>query len=156
MDNATSVNILRQRSSGILLPVFSLPGPFGIGDIGLSARNFIDFLQKSRQSSWQILPLGPTSPMFGNSPYMSYPAFAGNPLLISVEDLVEQGLVGQQDLANLGFSEYQVDYQRAAAFKNNLLQAAWRRFGAMRVMTVPNSPADTPVVMNMVVRPSVY
>ena len=106
MDNATSVNILRQRSSGILLPVFSLPGPFGIGDIGFSARNFIDFLQKSRQSSWQILPLGPTSPMFGNSPYMSYSAFAGNPLLISVEDLVEQGFVGQQDLANLGFSEH--------------------------------------------------
>lgn len=130
MDNATSVNILRQRSSGILLPVFSLPGPFGIGDIGLSARNFIDFLQKSRQSSWQILPLGPTSPMFGNSPYMSYSAFAGNPLLISVEDLVEQGFVGQQDLANLGFSEYQIDYQRAAGFKSNLLQVAWRRFGA--------------------------
>jgi 4-alpha-glucanotransferase len=71
MNNATLVNILHERSSGILLPVFSLPGPFGIGDMGLSARQFIDFLKKSGQSCWQILPFGPTSRIFGDSPYMS-------------------------------------------------------------------------------------
>ena len=82
------VNILRQRSSGILLPVFSLPGPWGIGDLGTAARAFIDFLARAGQSSWQILPLGPTSPVFGDSPYMSCSAFAGSPLLISPELLV--------------------------------------------------------------------
>ena len=68
MDDYTSVNILRQRSSGILLPVFSLPGPGGIGEIGPEAFSFLDFLGKAGQSCWQILPLGPTSPVFGNSP----------------------------------------------------------------------------------------
>ena len=130
MDNGTSVNILEQRSSGILLPIFSLPGPFGIGDIGKSARNFIDFLSASRQSSWQILPLGPTSPIFGNSPYMSYSAFAGNPLLLSMDDLIEQGLLRENEISAPSFSEYHVDYQRVAEHKHELLDLAWRRFSA--------------------------
>jgi 4-alpha-glucanotransferase len=130
MDNGTSVNILQQRSSGILLPVFSLPGSCGIGDIGKAAHNFIDFLQKSRQRSWQILPPGPTSPIFGNSPYMSYSAFAGNPLLLCMHDLIEQGLTRENEITVPSFSEYHVDYQRVAEYKHKLLALAWNRFNA--------------------------
>ena len=67
MNNCTSINILRQRSSGILLPIFSLPGPYGIGELGKSAYDFIDFLKDSKQKSWQILPTTPVSALFGNS-----------------------------------------------------------------------------------------
>ena len=128
MNNAKLVNIPGQRSSGILLPVFSLPGPFGIGDLGTASRNFIDFLKRSGQSSWQILPLGPTSPVFGNSPYMSFSSFAGNPLLISPEVLLEQGLVQQADLNGVASSEYSIDYIDVAAFKGWLLRQAWKTF----------------------------
>lgn len=128
MSNGTSINILRQRSSGILLPIFSLHGPLGIGDLGTPARQFVDFLVKSGQSCWQILPVNPTSPMFGNSPYMSCSAFAGNPLLISVDELVEQGLVLQQEISEHSFSEYHVDYPSVAANKDSLLRLAWKRF----------------------------
>jgi 4-alpha-glucanotransferase len=131
MSNGTSINILRQRSSGILLPLFSLPGPLGIGDLGPAARQFVDFLHNSGQSCWQILPVGPTSPMFGNSPYMSCSAFAGNPLLISVDDLLAQGWVRTEEISECPFSEYQVDYPRVAAKKAALLGLAWRRFQAL-------------------------
>ena len=130
MDNGTSVNILQQRSSGILLPIFSLPGPFGIGDIGIPAREFIDFLKKSGQSCWQILPLGPTSRIFGDSPYMSFSAFAGSPLFISIDLLAELGLVTGKEIIPPCFSEYAVDYQRVANYKNSLIGLAWKRFQA--------------------------
>ena len=74
------------RSSGILLHPTSLPGPFGIGDLGPEAYKFIDFLVEAGQSLWQVLPLGPTG--YGDSPYACYSAFAGNTLLISPEQLV--------------------------------------------------------------------
>ena len=77
------VNILAQRSSGVLLPVFSLPSPGGIGDLGPGARRFVDFLEAAGQSWWQFLPLGPTAADLGESPYMSPSALAGNPLLVS-------------------------------------------------------------------------
>jgi 4-alpha-glucanotransferase len=130
MDNATSVNILQQRSSGILLPVFSLPGPFGIGDIGTPAREFIDFLKKSGQSCWQILPIGPTSRIFGDSPYMSFSAFAGSPLFISLDLLATLGLVTGKEIIPPDFSEYSVDYQRVATYKNRIIRMAWKRFQA--------------------------
>lgn len=75
-----------KRVSGILLHPTSLPGPFGIGDIGPQAYRFVDFLADTGQSLWQILPLGPIG--YGNSPYMSFSAFGGNPLLISLERIV--------------------------------------------------------------------
>ena len=128
MDNAKFVNILRQRSSGILLPVFSLPGPFGIGDIGVPARNFVDFLKKSGQSCWQILPLGPTSRIFGDSPYMSYSTFAGNPLFISLEPLIKQEMVKETELLPPPFSEYTVQYHQVNDYKNSVLRLAWKRF----------------------------
>ena len=122
------VNILEQRSSGILLPVFSLPGVHGIGDAGASSRLFIDFLKQSGQSCWQILPLGPTSPVFGNSPYMSFSSFAGNPLFISLEGLRADGLLLDADLQGGSFSEYSVDYSQVATWKSKLLAKAWQRF----------------------------
>ena len=128
MDNGTSVNILQQRSSGILLPIFSLPGSFGIGDIGKPAREFIDFLKISGQSCWQILPLGPTSRIFGDSPYMSFSAFAGSPLVISLDLLAEHGLITKEENTPPYFSEYVVDYNRVANYKNSIIELAWKRF----------------------------
>ena len=137
LNNFTFVNILRQRSSGILLPVFSLPGADGIGDLGPSALRFIDFLKNSGQRCWQVLPLGPTSPLFGNSPYMSPSAFAGSPLLISLDLLVEQGLLLSKDKEGIGsFSEYTVDYPQVERYKNTMLTLAWQRF-----LTRPNGKA---------------
>src|ERR671911_367218 len=98
------------RSSGILLHPTSLPGPFGIGDLGPEAYKFVDFLVEAGQSLWQVLPLGPTG--YGDSPYACYSAFAGNTLLISPEKLVKEGLLdsalplrplrlgGEQDLTH--------------------------------------------------------
>ncbi len=128
MYSGKPVNILSKRSSGVLLPIFSLPGPHGIGDIGPASFRFIDFLQQSKQSCWQILPLGPTNEIFGNSPYMSPSAFAGNPLLISPEILVEQGLLTRSDIEVTTFSEYQVDYRAVVRSKIKLLQQAYHRF----------------------------
>ena len=81
------------RRSGILLHVTSLPSRFGIGDLGPEAYRFADFLHRSGQRLWQILPLVPTDTLKGNSPYSSSSAFAGNPLLISPERLVEEGFL---------------------------------------------------------------
>ena len=84
------------RSSGVLLHPTSLAGRFGIGDLGPSAFEFIDLLSAGGQRVWQVLPLGPTG--YGDSPYQSFSAFAGNPLLISLEDLQKQGLLDDSDL----------------------------------------------------------
>src|SRR3954454_24771697 len=86
------------RSSGILLHPTSLPGSYGIGDFGKEAYHFVDFLAEAGQQLWQILPLGPTS--FGDSPYQCFSAFAGNPLLISPDKLVEEGLLTAEAVAN--------------------------------------------------------
>ncbi|HKC65484.1 MAG TPA: 4-alpha-glucanotransferase, partial [Pyrinomonadaceae bacterium] len=115
------------RSSGILLHPTSLPGHFGVGDLGDEAYRFVDFLVASGQSIWQVLPLGPTG--YGDSPYSSYSAFAGNTLLISPERLVEEGLLAESDLrAAPAFPEEKVDYGKAIKFKNALLRKAFERF----------------------------
>ena len=80
-----------KRGAGILLPVSSLPSKYGIGTFGKAARKWVDFLAAAQQRYWQVLPLGPTS--FGNSPYQSYSAFAGEPLYIDLDLLEEQGLL---------------------------------------------------------------
>ena len=85
-----------KRYSGILLHPTSLPSPYGIGDLGRDAYEFVDFLEKAGQTLWQVLPLGPTG--YGDSPYQSYSVFAGQILLISPEKLVEQGLIEKADL----------------------------------------------------------
>ena len=79
----------KRRESGVLLPVFSLPGPYGIGCFSRHARRWIDFLADAGQSYWQILPLGPTG--YGDSPYQSFSAFAGNPYFIDLEELTRRG-----------------------------------------------------------------
>ena len=79
------------RASGILMPVFSLPGPFGIGTLGKEAFAFVDFLAEAKQTYWQILPIGPTG--YGDSPYQSFSAFAGNPYFIDYRLLADVGLL---------------------------------------------------------------
>jgi len=79
-----------ERSSGILLHITSLPNKFGIGSLGREAFDFIDFLKESGQSLWQILPMGPTG--YGDSPYQCFSAFAGNALLIDIDNLIERKL----------------------------------------------------------------
>ncbi|MDW7771779.1 MAG: 4-alpha-glucanotransferase [Desulfobulbaceae bacterium] len=122
--------VISDRSSGILLHVSSLPGPFGIGDLR-HALEFIDFLAAAGQSYWQVLPLSPTSDVFGNSPYMSYSAFAGNPLFISPETLREQGLVDEHDLQLNSSSKYYVEFEKVNAFKFDILGKAWNRFKSL-------------------------
>src|ERR671919_1478676 len=91
------------RSSGVLLHPTSLPGRFGIGDLGSSAFEFIAWLAAAGQRLWQVLPLGPTG--YGNSPYQSFSAFAGNPLLISLDALIEDGLLTAQVCSRESFAD---------------------------------------------------
>lgn len=119
--------VISARASGILLHVSSLPGPHGIGDLD-QAFEFIDFLAAGGQTYWQILPLGPTSPVFGSSPYMSFSAFAGNPLYIGPDFLHQQGLLDREDLDPTGFSEYFVEFDKVIPWKERLLAKAWQRF----------------------------
>jgi 4-alpha-glucanotransferase len=120
-----------QRASGILLHPTCLPSPFGIGDLGQSAYEFIDFLDRSGQTLWQILPLGPTG--YEHSPYiMNFSTFAGNPLLISLDQLAEQGLLNADELTPLPPSEdvtpNRVNFDRVIPHKTEFLQRAYHRF----------------------------
>ncbi|XZO03002.1 MAG: 4-alpha-glucanotransferase [Microcoleus sp.] len=121
--------MLFPRSSGILVHPTSFPSRFGVGDMGIEAYRFIDFLVESDQQYWQILPLGPTG--YGNSPYSCYSAMAGNPMLISPEILRDEQLVTDEDLAN--WPEFPLDYvefERAVALKLPLLKKASENFKA--------------------------
>ncbi len=112
------------RASGVLLHPTSLPGSFGVGDLGLEAYKFADFLVSAGQSLWQVLPLGPTG--YGDSPYACYSAFAGNTLLISPERLVDEGLLDgdlRQDL-----NADKVDFGEAHKIKNQLLKRAYQNY----------------------------
>lgn len=117
--------MIDRRTSGILLHVTSLPSRFGIGDLGPEAYRFARFLEAGGQGIWQILPLGPTEPAFGNSPYASTSAFAGNPLLISPELLIKDGYLKAADLESVPpFSADRVSYIKAAAYKEALFARA--------------------------------
>ena len=116
----------QRRSSGILLHPTSLPGAFGIGELGAEARQFLDFLVEAGQSVWQVLPLGPTS--FGDSPYQSFSAFAGNPLLISTTALLDDGLITEEDVAPLrAFPADRIDFGPLIDAKLALLRVAYAR-----------------------------
>ena len=116
----------QRRSSGILLHPTSLPGEFGIGELGQEARDFLDFLVAAGQSLWQVLPLGPTS--FGDSPYQSFSAFAGNPLLLSTDALLRDGLVTDDDVAALrALPQDHVDFGPLIDAKFALLHVAYAR-----------------------------
>ena len=115
------------RSSGILLHPTSLPGPFGIGDLGPEAYAFADFLEAAGQSLWQVLPLGPTA--YGDSPYACYSAFAGNTLLVSPEQLIADGLLRKGDVGDAPqFASEQVDFAAARKFKDSILLRAFATF----------------------------
>ncbi|MBL8150714.1 MAG: 4-alpha-glucanotransferase [Blastocatellia bacterium] len=115
------------RSSGILLHPTSLPGPFGIGDLGEEAYKFVDFLAKSGQSFWQVLPLGPTG--YGDSPYQCFSAVAGNPLLVNPEFLVGDGLLAETDLKDSpNFPVERIDFGSVIDYKTRLLTKAYENF----------------------------
>ncbi|MBI1795119.1 MAG: 4-alpha-glucanotransferase [Chloroflexi bacterium] len=115
------------RSGGILLHPTSLPGPYGIGDLGPQAYRFIDWLSNSGGKLWQILPLGPTG--YGDSPYQCFSAFAGNPYLISPDFLLRDGLLTDSDLADKpGFSASRVDFGLLIPHKLSLLSRAFDRY----------------------------
>jgi 4-alpha-glucanotransferase len=114
------------RTSGILLHPTSLPGPFGIGDLGPAAYRFVDFLAAAGQGLWQVLPLGPTG--YRDSPYQCTSACAGNPLLISPERLLAAGWIDAADLEHPEFSDDQVDFGPVHAWKLALLGRAHQGF----------------------------
>ena len=115
------------RASGILLHPTSLPGPFGIGELGAEAYKFVDSLVEAGQTYWQILPLTPTGD--GGSPYSSYSAFAGNTLLISPELLVDDGLISETDLESApNFSSEMVKYRKVHEWKSLILAKAFETF----------------------------
>src|SRR5215468_308892 len=114
------------RASGILLHPTSLPSRGGIGDFGASAYAFADFLSAARQGLWQTLPMGPLG--FGNSPYSSTSAFAGNPLLISLERLAERGWLESSQVSSLTHQVGLIDYDHVRAAKLPLLFEAAETF----------------------------
>jgi 4-alpha-glucanotransferase len=115
------------RSSGVLLHPTCLPGPHGIGDVGESARRFVDWLAAAGQSLWQVLPLGPTT--YGDSPYQTLSAVAGNPLLVSLDALAAEGWLTADELAeHPAFPDDRVDYGAVITWKFAMLDRAWERF----------------------------
>ncbi|HYQ58280.1 MAG TPA: 4-alpha-glucanotransferase, partial [Draconibacterium sp.] len=118
---------MQKRKNGILLHITSLPGAEGIGTLGKEAYAFVDFLQESGQKLWQILPLGPVGP--GNSPYQCYSAFAGEPLLIDLETLLNEGLLSCEDFDNIPrFLKSKVDFKKVSIWKQALLKKAFQQF----------------------------
>src|SRR5262245_34047758 len=117
------------RASGLLLHATSLPSPYGIGDLGPGAFEWVDRLHEAGQSWWQALPLGTTG--FGNSPYQCLSSFAGNGLLVSPEFLIEDGLLHAKDCTG-PFSSAHIDYSVVIPFKHRLLEKAWTEFQAGR------------------------
>ncbi len=126
--SARSKPTLRRRASGALLHVTSLPGGHGVGDLGPAARRFADFLSAAGQSWWQMLPVGPAGA--GNSPYSSPSSFAGFELLVSLEDLVEDGLLEAPDVEGGPASSERADYEAARAFKDRRLRKAFAKFSS--------------------------
>ena len=122
-----------ERSSGILIHPSSFPNKFGIGDLGPSAFAFLDFLKEVGCRLWQILPLGPTG--YGDSPYQSFSAFAGNPYLISPELLLQEGLVHPNDLAEeMHFSQLRVEFGKIIPWKLNLLEKSYINFSNISLL----------------------
>lgn len=119
-----------ERGSGILMHISSLPGKYGIGTLGKCAYEFCDFLHKSRQKYWQILPLGQTS--YGDSPYQAFSAFAGNPYFIDFDILREEGLLAKEDYDNKNFGDNPeaVDYGLMFTEKMKVLRKAYKNFQA--------------------------
>ena len=123
-------NMLFDHHSGILLHVTSLPGPYGIGDVGPQAIQWLHFLKQAGMGWWQVLPLGPTG--YGDSPYQSYSSFAGNPNLASPDWLHEEGLIDIEHLDKRPvFPPTRVDFSKVIEWKRGLFQAAFMRLSAL-------------------------
>lgn len=115
------------RRSGMLLHITSLPSPHGIGDLGEAAYKFVDFLAETRQCLWQVLPLNPTRTIYGNSPYSSYSAFAGNHLMISLDHLIQEEILLKSDLeGEITFPRDRVDYKTVTEYKEKVLRLAYK------------------------------
>lgn len=114
------------RTSGILLPIFSLPNSYGIGTLGKEAYEFVDFLEKCHQSYWQVLPIGPTS--YGDSPYQSFSVFAGNPYFIDFDLLKEDGLLEESDYDYLLDESLVIDYGKLYNTRYLVLKKAFSKF----------------------------
>ena len=116
------------RGAGILLPISSLPSPYGIGTFGKAAYEFADKLKKAGQTYWQVLPIGPTS--YGDSPYQSFSTFAGNPYFIDLEMLIEEGILKKEsaDTADWGQSEDDIDYSKIYENRFEILREAFSNF----------------------------
>jgi 4-alpha-glucanotransferase len=120
---------MKQRGAGILIHVSSLPGRFGIGDLGPSSYRLIDFLSESNLHYWQILPLNPTDPLYDNSPYHCLSAFGTNPLFISPEKMVTDGYLDEEDILTAPtFDLGSVDYKKVIDYKISLFSRAYQRF----------------------------
>jgi 4-alpha-glucanotransferase len=116
-----------KRENGILLHISSLPSTFGVGDFGNEAFDFVDRLSFTGIRIWQILPLGPNGP--GNSPYQAYSAYAGDPIYISPEKLVDWGLLGQKDLLDAPvFSNSKIEFEKVTQWKSEIHKKAWQNF----------------------------
>lgn len=118
---------MKERGSGILLHISSLPSPYGIGDFGQSAYDFVDFLKETKTKYWQILPLGVTG--YGDSPYQSFSAFAGNPYFINLDEFIELGYLTEEEVKECDFGRdpRRVDYARLYDQKMPLLYQAFCR-----------------------------
>ncbi len=121
------------RSAGILMPLTSLPSPWGVGTLGAEARAFVDFLARAGQTYWQVLPIGPTS--YGDSPYQAFSSFAGNPYLIDLDDLCAEGLLKPEEYQGLDWGEdpERVDYGLLYRQRFPVLRQAVRRLRARRL-----------------------
>lgn len=117
------------RSSGVLIHITSLPGPYGIGDIGPSAYDFLDFLKDSGHRYWQLLPLNPTDIIYNHSPYSTHSAFAGNPLLISPELLDQDGYIKLKNhVPPKELEDGRVNFEAVESYKTEILDEAWQNF----------------------------
>src|SRR5659263_227242 len=121
---AATVAIFSQRCSGVLLHITSLPGAYGSGDLGAEAYHFVDWLVSAGQRLWQILPLSPVGP--GNSPYHSPSTFAGNPLLVDLDELVRCGWLSPRP--DKEFEPGRCDFERVAPYRMGRLREAWQGF----------------------------
>ena len=129
MEISMKKHTLEQRSAGVLLPISSLPGAYGIGTLGREAYHFVDCLKKAGQTYWQVLPVGPTS--FGDSPYQSFSAFAGNPYMIDLEQLMDEGLLRRKEVEELDWGADPEDIRYDLLFENrfSVLRLAYSRSG---------------------------
>ena len=138
-----------KRSAGVLMPISSLPSKYGIGTLGKGARDFIDFLEKSGQTYWQVLPIGPTG--YGDSPYQSFSSNAGNPYFIDLDDLCDEGYLEKEEYVNenYGTDVNCVDYAQIYNTRFTVLRKAVERLSAVQTEDYLSFLRDNAGLMTM-------